>query len=117
MSSTAAYAGLPRSEAYGASKAAIKNMFEGLRINLAPRNIPVSIICPGFVKTPLTDKNEFPMPMLIEADKAAKIIADGIENRTEEIHFPKLFSFTYKFISSLPSSWYSRLIKKMVFRS
>ncbi|MBN1379372.1 MAG: SDR family NAD(P)-dependent oxidoreductase [Gammaproteobacteria bacterium] len=114
LSSTAAYAGLPRSEAYGATKAAIKNMFEGLRISLIPENIAVSIVCPGFVKTPLTDKNDFPMPMRIEAKKAAAIIANGVAAKTEEIHFPKFFSLSYKFLSSLPSSWYTRLINKMV---
>lgn len=114
MSSTAAYGGLPRSEAYGASKAAIRNMLEGLRISLSPENIDVSVICPGFVRTPLTDKNDFPMPMIIEADTAAKIIADGISNRVEEIHFPKMFSLMLKFFSSLPSPMYTRLIRKMV---
>ena len=116
MSSTAAYAGLPRSEAYGATKAAIKNMFEALRISLAPENIAVSIVCPGFVKTPLTDKNDFPMPMRIEAGRAAQIIADGIAAKTEEIHFPRLFSLAYKFLASLPSPWYTRLIRKMVLK-
>lgn len=116
MSSTAAYAGLPRSEAYGASKAAVRNMFQGLRISLASENIAVSIICPGFVKTPLTDKNDFPMPMRIKAERAAQIIAGGIAAKTEEIHFPMLFSLAYKFLASLPSPWYTRLIRKMVLK-
>ncbi len=114
MSSTAAYGGLPRSEAYGATKAAIKNMFEGLRISLLPEDIAVSIVCPGFVKTPLTDKNDFAMPLRIDAEKAAYIIADGIARQKQEIHFPKVFSMTYKLLSSLPSAWYTKLIGKMV---
>ncbi len=114
MSSTAAYGGLPRSEAYGASKAAIKNMFEGLRISLRSEEIPVSIVCPGFVKTPLTDKNDFPMPLMIDAETAARITLKKIAKKVEEISFPKRFSLILKFLSSLPSPWYTKIIGKMV---
>ena len=68
MSSTVAYTGLPRAEAYGASKAAIRHLLQALRIDLLAEKIDVSIICPGFVKTPLTDLNDFPMPMRITSD-------------------------------------------------
>jgi NAD(P)-dependent dehydrogenase (short-subunit alcohol dehydrogenase family) len=114
MSSTVAYAGLSRSEAYGASKAAIKNMLEGLRIDLVKENIPVSIVCPGFVKTPLTARNDFPMPFAIEADEAAIRIADGIAARTHEIHFPKRFSLLFKLITLLPSRLYTKVGALMV---
>ena len=113
MSSLAGYFGMPRSEAYGASKAAVRNMLQALRISLVPEKIPVSIICPGFVKTPLTDKNDFPMPMIIAADRAAKIIADGIEKQKEEIYFPFIFAMLMKLIASLPSSWQTRLVTKI----
>ncbi|NNF67254.1 MAG: SDR family NAD(P)-dependent oxidoreductase [Gammaproteobacteria bacterium] len=114
MSSTAAYGGLPRSEAYGASKAAIRNMLASLRLDLASDGIPVSVICPGFVKTPLTDKNDFPMPMQITAEEAATAICKGIERRTQEIHFPKRFSLFLKFLTSLPSPIYSSIMQRTV---
>jgi short-subunit dehydrogenase len=113
MSSLAGYFGMPRSEAYGASKAAVRNMLQALRISLIPEKIPVSIICPGFVKTPLTDKNDFPMPMIIAADRAAKIIVDGIEKQKEEIYFPFIFAMLMKLIGSLPSSWQTRIVTKI----
>ena len=114
MSSTVSFAGIPRAEAYGASKAAIRNMLQGLRIHLKQENIDVFTVCPGFVRTPLTDKNDFPMPMRIEVDEAAAIIVDGIAKKTPEIHFPKLFSWTYKLLSFLPNGLYTRLMSKTV---
>ena len=110
MSSTVSFAGVPRAEAYGASKAAIRNMMQALRIHLVQDNINVFTVCPGFVRTPLTDKNDFPMPMRIEVGEAAKRIADGIAGGKAEIHFPKLFSWSYKIMSYLPSSLYTRLM-------
>jgi short-subunit dehydrogenase len=117
MSSTVAFAGVPRAEAYGASKAAIRNMLQGLRIHLVQDNIDVFTVCPGFVRTPLTDKNDFPMPMRIEVNDAAKIIVNGIANRKQVIQFPKLFSWIYKFLSILPSELYTRLMLKTVKQS
>ena len=117
MSSTVSFAGVPRAEAYGASKAAIRNMLQGLRIHLAKENIDVFTVCPGFVRTPLTDKNDFPMPLRIESDQAAKLIADGIARRKAEIHFPKTFSLTYKLLSYLPAGVYSRLMQSTVKQS
>lgn len=114
MSSTVAYAGLSRAEAYAASKAAIKNMLEGLRIDLRKERISVSIICPGFVKTPLTERNDFPMPFAVSAEVAAKRIADGIAAQKEEIHFPKRFSLIFKLLSSLPSPFYTWIGSRMV---
>ena len=114
MSSTVSFAGIPRAEAYGASKAAIRNMLQALRIHLRQENIDVFTVCPGFVRTPLTDKNDFPMPMRIEVDEAARFIADGIAKKTEEIHFPKAFSWTYKLLACLPSRLYTRLMLNTV---
>jgi len=114
MSSTAAYRGLPRAEAYGASKAAIKNMLEALRLNLLPLDISVSVICPGFVKTPLTDKNDFDMPFKISAEEAADTITDQMACYKQEIHFPKRFSIPIKLVSFLPSEWYTALLKRTV---
>ncbi len=114
MSSTAAYLGLPRSEAYGASKAAIRNLFRALKISLAAHDIDVSVICPGFVKTELTDKNDFPMPCLISSEQASKEILNGIANNSHEIHFPKRFSYALKAISLLPDFIQFRLLSKTI---
>jgi NAD(P)-dependent dehydrogenase (short-subunit alcohol dehydrogenase family) len=114
MSSTVAYGGLPRAEAYGASKAAIKHMLESLRLDLAPERIPVSVVCPGFVKTPLTEKNDFPMPFAISSERAARYIADGIVAQQHEIHFPKRFSLPFKLLTLLPSRLYAKLCSMMV---
>lgn len=114
MSSAVAYGGLPRTEAYGASKAAVKHLLESLRIDLQREHIPVSIVCPGFVKTPLTDLNDFPMPFAISAEQAAKHIADGIAAQRHEIHFPKRFSIPFKLLALFPSRLYTALCSKMV---
>ncbi|MDW3095452.1 MAG: SDR family NAD(P)-dependent oxidoreductase [Gammaproteobacteria bacterium] len=114
MSSTAAYLGLPRSEAYGASKAAIRNLFRALKVSLATYDIDVSVICPGFVKTELTDKNDFPMPCLISSQQASKEILNGIANNKHEIHFPKRFSYALKAISLLPDFIQFRIINKII---
>lgn len=113
MSSASVYGGLPRAEAYGASKAAAKYFFESLRVDLLEEKIPVSVVCPGFVRTPLTDLNEFPMPCLIESEEAAKRIVKGVRRKVHEIHFPKRFTWTVKLIASLPAPIYSRLISRM----
>ena len=117
MSSTAAYLGLPRSEAYGATKAAIRNMFAALRVSLKPYSIDASVICPGFVKTELTDKNDFEMPALISAERSAEYILSGIAANKQEIHFPKRFSLTLKFLASLPNPILSWIIDKGVRRT
>lgn len=114
MSSAVAFLGLPRSEAYGASKAAIRNFLQGLRISLSKENIPVSIVCPGFIKTPLTDKNDFPMPMLITADLAAKAIVDGIKKKKTDIYVPALFVYLTQLVSMLPSKMSGYLLKLLL---
>jgi short-subunit dehydrogenase len=88
MASVAGYRGLPRSEAYGATKAAEINMLESLRIDLRPLGIAVHTICPGFVRTDLTAKNTFPMPFMLEPDEAARRIVRGLEKGKAEIAFP-----------------------------
>lgn len=78
VASVVGYRGLPTASAYGATKAGLINMCEALRVELAPHGIGVSVINPGFVKTPLTDRNSFEMPFLIEAEDAARRIAKGL---------------------------------------
>ena len=86
--SVAGYRGLPGGEAYGATKAALLNLFESLRGSLAPRGIVVQILAPGFVRTPMTERNTFPMPFLIDPEEAARAIAEGIEKDKAEVVFP-----------------------------
>ena len=114
MSSAVAFLGLPRSEAYGASKAAIRNFLQGLRVSLSKENITVSIVYPGFVKTPLTNKNDFPMPMLITAEQAAKAIVAGIEKKNLDIYVPVFFLYLTRLISMLPSKISSTLLKLLL---
>jgi short-subunit dehydrogenase len=114
MSSAVAFLGLPRSEAYGASKAAIRNFLQGLRLSLSKENIAVSIVYPGFVKTPLTNKNDFPMPMLITAEQAAKAIVAGIEKKKLDINVPVFFLYLTRFISRLPSNVSHSLLKLLL---
>ncbi len=113
MSSTVAYSGLPRAEAYGASKAAIRYFLQALRVDLLPEKIDVSIICPGFVKTPLTDLNDFPMPMQISAETAARAIRKGMERRAHEIRFPTLFALMLRTLAVMPSRLRTRLLKPL----
>ncbi len=112
VSSVAGYRGLPNSSAYGASKAALINLCESLRIDLDKTNIIVSIINPGFVKTPLTDKNDFSMPFIISAEEAATAIFNGMKEKKFEIAFPKLFVYLLKLLRIIPYSIYFKIIKK-----
>jgi len=89
MASLAGFRGLAGAPAYGASKAAARVYGEGLRDALADSGIAVNVICPGFVKTPMTGKNGFPMPFLMTAERAARIIRKGLENNKARIAFPK----------------------------
>lgn len=113
VSSVAGYRGLPESLVYGATKAALINLCETLYLDLAPSGIAVYLINPGFVKTPLTDKNTFAMPALISAADAATEIIQGIEQGQFEIHFPKRFTLCLKWLRLLPYRWYFPLIRKM----
>jgi short-subunit dehydrogenase len=86
--SVAGYRGIPGAEAYGATKAALLNLFESLRGSLGPRGVVVQTVSPGFVRTPMTDRNTFPMPFLVSPEEAARAIADGIAKDKAEIVFP-----------------------------
>ncbi len=114
VSSLTAYRGLPYASAYGASKAALTNMCEALKPELDPFGIDLSVIHPGFVKTPLTDENEFPMPFLMESEEAARRIVDGLERRKFEIIFPRRFAYILKLMRILPYWLYFALTRKLV---
>ncbi|WP_129140875.1 SDR family NAD(P)-dependent oxidoreductase [Modicisalibacter coralii] len=113
VSSAAAYLPLPRAEAYGASKAALSHFLESLRLDLADEGIDVSVIHPGFVATPLTERNDFPMPMRIDAVSAARAILDGLERRSRDIHFPKRFTALVKLAGILPPALRFRLGRRL----
>ncbi len=112
VSSSVTYQSLPRAGAYGASKAAIRYMMECLKLDLQYEGIDIRLVSPGFVKTPLTDKNDFPMPFRISADEAAKRIVKGLKGKAFDIHFPKRFTFILKALACLPDSWRFKLIGK-----
>ena len=99
-----------RAQAYGASKAGIAYLASSLAIDLKKHNIDVSLIRPGFVKTPLTDKNDFNMPMCISSEEASDFIVNGLNKRQFDIHFPKKFTLILKTIAFLPENiwhWFS----------
>lgn len=102
ISSVAGYFGMPNSLAYGASKAALSNLSESLFYELKKYKTKVQLINPGFVKTRLTDKNNFKMPLIISPQKAAKIIIKNLNKNKFEIKLPFLFTFIMKFLSILP---------------
>lgn len=110
VASLAGYRGLPRAGAYGASKAAMINFLESIRFHLKPRGIGIVIVNPGFVKTPLTDKNDFRMPFLISAEDAAREICTGIMKQKREVAFPYLFSRLLKLGRMLPAPLYERIV-------
>lgn len=113
VASLVGYRGLPRAAAYGASKAAVINFLESIRFHLRQYNIPVTIINPGFVKTPLTDKNDFQMPFLVSAEQAAIIICDGMEKQKKEIVFPFPFNWILKLARIIPYPIYEFITDKI----
>lgn len=114
VSSLSTYAALPRAEAYGASKAAITYVLESLRVELFAEGIDVSVINPGFVKTPLTDRNDFSMPFLITPEHCAEYILAGMAKRSYEIAFPGSLRWSLKVLSWLPAWLYVRVAQKMI---
>lgn len=114
VSSVAGYRGLPSAAAYGATKAALINMCESLKPELDEAGIALSLVNPGFVRTPLTDKNEFEMPFLMEADAAADRLADGLASGRFEITFPRRFTWMLKLFRCLPYFLYFRLTRRLL---
>lgn len=112
--SVAAYCGLPNSQPYSMTKAAIMSLAQTLKVEAQRFNIDVKLISPGFVRTPLTAKNNFDMPMMIEAGEAAKAIADGLLKPGFEIHFPKKLTVAMKILSALPYALYFKIADKIL---
>tara|TARA_Y100000996_G_scaffold376625_1_gene328120 strand:+ start:3488 stop:4240 length:753 start_codon:yes stop_codon:yes gene_type:complete len=117
VSSIAGYRGLPNSSGYGPSKAALTNFCESIYFDFKKFNVRISVISPGFIKTPLTDKNNFPMPFLKTVDFAAEKIFKGlVKEKAFEIHFPKGLTLILKFLRVLPYKIYLFLVDKLVKR-
>ena len=113
ISSVAGYRGLPAAGAYCASKSALTSFAESLHFEMKRKNVRVSLVSPGFIKTPMTDQNDFPMPMIKSPEFAAEQIYLGlIKKKSFEIHFPKAFTFVMKILRILPSSIYFKIIEK-----
>ena len=117
VSSIAAYRGLPNSSGYGPSKAALTNLTESLYFDFKKYNVRISLVSPGFIKTPLTDKNEFPMPFIKSPEFAAEKMFNGLtKSKAFEIHFPKALTILLKIFRVLPYKIYLFLIDKGVKR-
>ena len=117
VSSIAGYRGLPNSTGYGPSKSALNNLAESLYFDFKRSNVRVCLVSPGFIKTPLTDKNEFPMPFIKSPEFAAEKMFNGLtKNKAFEIHFPKALTLLLKFLRILPYRIYLFLIDKGVKR-
>jgi len=112
VASVAGYRGLPTAGPYGATKAALINLAETLHMELGRRKVQVSVVNPGFVETPLTEKNRFPMPALITPEVAAERMYAGILSGRFETTFPRRFTWFLKFLRCLPYALYFPLIKK-----
>ena len=109
-SSLASYKGLPNAQPYAATKAAVTNVTESLKVEEGEL-IDIKLINPGFVKSRLTEKNDFKMPFLLSSEEAAKYIVKGLFSKRFEIHFPKRFSYLLKVLRLLPDALYFRIAR------
>lgn len=114
VASLAGYRGLPTAAAYGATKAALINMCEALRPELGKKGVVLQLINPGFVKTPLTDKNKFSMPYLMPVEAAVEAIMRGLRSEKFEIAFPGRFAFLMKVLRCLPDPIFFALTTRMI---
>jgi len=113
VSSVAGYRGLPAGGAYCSSKSALITFAESLYFDLKRKNVRVTVINPGFIKTPMTDQNDFPMPMIKSPEFAAEKMFKGLTQLNSfEIHFPKQFTFIMKILKIMPNWLYLKIIKK-----
>jgi NAD(P)-dependent dehydrogenase (short-subunit alcohol dehydrogenase family) len=111
VASVAGYCGLPNSGAYGPSKAAVISLAEGMKFAADPLNVTIQVVNPGYVKTPLTAKNDFPMPFLMECDEACRRLCDGLERGGFEIRFPMRLALLMRLFSALPYPVYFPLVR------
>lgn len=114
VSSMAHWLPFPRAEAYGASKAALTWFANSLRLDWEPKGIAVTVVSPGFVDTPLTRKNDFPMPGQVRVDAAVKAIRRGLAQGKNHIAFPTGFGVLLRLLAGLPESLQRALLRRMV---
>ncbi|MGR8946929.1 MAG: SDR family NAD(P)-dependent oxidoreductase [Gammaproteobacteria bacterium] len=114
VASVAGDVGLPYAAVYSASKSALNRVCESLYPELAEHGVNISVVNPGFVKTPLTDKNDFPMPFLITAEEAARGIIKGVSNKRFEIRVPFMMGFIMRRLARLPKTLLLAITKKML---
>ncbi|MCI0599043.1 MAG: SDR family NAD(P)-dependent oxidoreductase [Beijerinckiaceae bacterium] len=116
-SSLAGYGGIARSAGYGSAKAALIYMAESLNLTYGHAGITIQIVNPGFVHTPMTARNNFKMPFIMSADRAAKIICDGFEKSGFEIAFPRRLAYAFKAMCVLPYALYFSAMARAAKRS
>lgn len=115
MASVAGYRGLPRAMAYAPTKAALINLAEGLKSELEPLGITISVINPGFVDTPATRGNPFPMPALMDSGEASGHLLRGLVRKRYEIVFPRRFVFAMKLLRLMPNAFFFWIIRRFVY--
>ena len=113
IGSASAYVPFARAEAYGSSKAAIHYLMKTLQISLAPHGVAVSLVVPGFVETPMTKQNDFPMPFLQTPEQASQAIRDGIASGHDVIEFPKKLTVPLKVLGTLPDLIWQQVSEKI----
>ncbi|WP_201604493.1 SDR family NAD(P)-dependent oxidoreductase [Psychrobacter immobilis] len=113
IGSASAYVPFARAEAYGSSKAAIHYLMKTLQISLAPHDVSVSLVVPGFVETPMTKQNDFPMPFIQTTAEASKAIRDGIASGHDVIEFPKKLTLPLKVLGTLPDLVWQQVSEKI----
>ena len=113
VSSVAGYRGLPAAGAYCASKSALSSFAESLYFDFKRDNVRISLVSPGFIKTPMTDQNDFPMPMIKSSEFAAEQMFKGLtRSKGFEIHFPKTFTSLMKVLKVIPNGLYFKIVEK-----
>ena len=113
VSSIAGFRGSPTAPAYSASKAAVRYLSQALNGEFAPHGVQVSVICPGFIQTPMTTVNRFPMPFIMTADKAATIIRKGLERKKNKIIFPLPMALLARLQNMIPDTLINRLYRSV----
>lgn len=113
LGSASAYVPFARAEAYGSSKAAIHYLMKTLQISLAPHNVDVTLVVPGFVETPMTKQNDFPMPFIQTPEQASFAIRQGIKDGDEVIEFPRRLTIPLKTLGALPDMVWQQVSEKM----
>jgi short-subunit dehydrogenase len=113
MSSLASFRGFPGAPAYCASKAAVRVWGEALRPDCRRHGVAINVICPGYIKTPMTAANDFPMPFLMDAERAARIIVDGLARDRARIVFPWRLYAMMKFLTALPEPLIDRIMSRL----